>query len=770
MVSRSGVLLLISALLLIHPIQIPTDEVVDAVIEHGPNDLFLRDIKAVQVVEGLSTAKISTHQIKQLLQSGYSVYRPRTYKPLLDVSIAEIGIPEISNITGINVPNVDGRGVLIAIVDTGVDYTHPAFMTPDGRSRILYIWDQTVGGKPPTEFGYGYECVGEEIRLGTCPQRDTVGHGTIVASVAAGGIYGDWRLRGVAPGAELIVVKTGGPACGGRRWFFNEKGLLDGIAYAVTKSFELNRRLVVVLSLGTDIGAHDGSTPMEKALEKWAERGVLFVVAAGNSANDSRHVEGTLTSDEELVLRWTIPSETTSVSISFVTHPKNRLQIKVTNPVGTIIDVPVNGSKTTGRIKVESSETSSGLLKEVLVEVSSDELPPGIWRLTIKPLQVVDGRWHAWIQSDTCDEESESFIASSGYEITPAYTVTIPGTAKKVLTVGAYTTKTRWTASGQTWNVFGEVGRIEFYSGRGPTSDGRVKPDVTAPGGIVVGARSKDAPTQSFSPGRLYAVSRGTSMAAPHVAGVAALILQLGPSLTVDQVIALVKGNARTDDFTGDIGENGSNVWGWGKVNAAVAVVFEAELNGKVSEAKPTIYLNGTALTTLTSPMTVKIVLLKNTVTNITVSTTYTYNSTTYLAEPQTAFVTAGTAKRRFTISAFHRITIIHPNGTTLSSTWEKEGDVIDLGGKFAGPKIGGEVVGYVDERGVRYSGKLLEVTRPMQLVLVLEEWNILVPIIGALVTIASSAALVILLVRLRPRKSLRKEKRYEAFADNTPA
>jgi subtilisin family serine protease len=121
-----------------------------------------------------------------------------------------------------------------------------------------------------------------------------VGHGTIVASIAAGGVGGGWRLRGVAPGAELIVVKSGGPACGGSRWFFDEKGLIDGISYAVEKARSLGRRLVVVLSLGTNLGGHDGGEPLERMLEAWAEEGVVFAVAAGNSGDEARHATGFL--------------------------------------------------------------------------------------------------------------------------------------------------------------------------------------------------------------------------------------------------------------------------------------------------------------------------------------------------------------------------------------------------------------------------------------------------------------------------------------------
>jgi hypothetical protein len=210
--------------------------------------------------------------------TGHGVYslQTKSIEALLDLSTVDIGVNLLNNVTGVNAESVDGRGVLIAVVDTGVDLSHPAFKTPEGRNRILYVWDQTINGKPPKGFSYGYECGPDEIQQETCPERDFVGHGTIVASIAAGGVGGGWRLRGVAPGAELIVVKSGGPACGGSRWFFDEKGLIDGISYAVEKARSLGRRLVVVLSLGTNLGGHDGGEPLERMLEGWAEEGVVF--------------------------------------------------------------------------------------------------------------------------------------------------------------------------------------------------------------------------------------------------------------------------------------------------------------------------------------------------------------------------------------------------------------------------------------------------------------------------------------------------------------
>lgn len=683
---------------------------------------------------------------EMLAELGFDNYMPRRYYPLLDVSLVDIGVDRLLNVSGVNAAAVDGRGVLIAVVDTGVDYRHPAFRTGNG-TRIVAIWDQTVEGKPPQGFGYGYECDRQEILSGTCPQRDTVGHGTVVASIAAGGVYGDWVLRGVAAGSELVVVKTGGPACSGTRWFFSEKGLLDGIAYTVDKAKQLGRRLVVVLSLGTDIGAHDGSTPLEKALDKWAEEdGVVFVVAAGNSANDSRHIEATLTQGIQLTLRMTIPEQTTEAALSLVTHSGNVMELALTTPSLNRVELPLNGSKTFRETTLETSTQRTGVLQEIAISIKANPLESGVWRLSITPRQVYDGKMHAWLESDTCSQESEAFLPSDGYSITSSYTVTIPGTAKKVLTVGAYNTRKTWTAGGETWSVGGTVGDIEFYSGRGPTTDGRTKPDITAPGGVVFAARSRDAPRQAFSPSEETAVSRGTSMAAPHAAGVAALILQLAPTLSPEEVFEIIRNTARQDSYTGDAV---SNTWGHGKLNADIPYVLQVEVDGPVAEARPTLLLDNTAVATISTTDAASIVLLKNRQANISLqspSTPYTRYTTT----PSHIIVNAKQEKARFILDAYHRVDVLYPNGTMIDTVWAREGETLDINSllQARGVKIG--LRGYIDEAGVEHSSTTLRVTAPTRIKLILEEPNILTPVLGAFAALLLLVLLSTAVMRLR--------------------
>jgi hypothetical protein len=357
---------------------------------------------------GYATVWTTSAAVERLRDMGFTVYRPRVLRPLLDLSTVDIGVNLLNNVTGVNAESVDGRGVLIAVVDTGVDLSHPAFKTPEGRNRILYVWDQTINGKPPKGFSYGYECGPDEIQQETCPERDFVGHGTIVASIAAGGVGGGWRLRGVAPGAELIVVKSGGPACGGSRWFFDEKGLIDGISYAVEKARSLGRRLVVVLSLGTNLGGHDGGEPLERMLDAWAEEGVVFAVAAGNSGDEARHATGFLAPGQRTTLSWKIPGETKQAGLSLTIPHTMEVNLKLITPENKTVRIAFNRSVSVGSLQVEASLELREKIRAIILDLSDEADLSGLWSLEIEAVNTA-GEWHGWVESDTCSDDSEFF-------------------------------------------------------------------------------------------------------------------------------------------------------------------------------------------------------------------------------------------------------------------------------------------------------------------------------------------------------------------------
>ncbi len=710
---------------------------------------------------GYATVRTTPTAVERLRDMGYAVYRPKVFRPLLDLSTVDIGVNVLNNVTGVNAESVDGRGVLIAVVDTGVDLSHPAFKTPEGGNRVLYVWDQTINGKPPKGFSYGYECGPQEIRQGTCPQRDTVGHGTIVASIAAGGVGGGWRLRGVAPGAELIVVKSGGPACGGSRWFFDEKGLIDGISYAVEKARSLGRRLVVVLSLGTDLGGHDGGEPLERMLEAWAGEGVVFAVAAGNSGDESRHATGFLAPGQRTTLSWKIPGETKQAGLSLTIPTTMDVNLRLITPGDTAVKIMFNRTVNEGSLQVEASLDVRETIRAVTLDLIDEAGLSGLWSLEMEAVNTA-GEWHAWVESDSCSDDSEFFLAGLGYRIQQSHTVTIPGTARNVLTVGAYATRTNWRAGGSEWGVAGSVGELESYSGRGPTVDNRTKPEITAPGGVIFAAGPSNLPRQAFSPSELVRVSRGTSMAAPHAAGVAALILQLAPELTPRQVIELMIKNARQDSFTGPIGFNGSNKWGWGKLNADIAYVAELFFTGRHAEARPSVYFEGAVYDA--SGGAIKLAALKGLDYNITPMIYRGNEYTRYAVEPKSLVVTAAVNKALFSIEAVHRLQLVYENGSLYDELWVKEGSTINLSTLLPAGSLTAYDVQYVLDDGTRV-GEILHVSKPATVKLLLKPKQSLQPSISVLVAVFVaaflSAALVFAVLRFRrgiPSQDIRRQ------------
>ena len=188
----------------------------------------------------------------------------------LDRSVPEIGAPKVwDEVKDPSGRNVTGTGVIVGFVDTGIDTTHPDFSFPNGTTKILYVWDQTAKGRPPSGFGYGYECDSRDIETRTCPEVDTFGHGTHVAGIATSSGMATGNYTGVAPGASIIFVKSGHQVCNGDSWTFDTNQILEGVSYMVKKAAQLKMRLVVSLSLGGNIGAHDGTDPLELALDAY---------------------------------------------------------------------------------------------------------------------------------------------------------------------------------------------------------------------------------------------------------------------------------------------------------------------------------------------------------------------------------------------------------------------------------------------------------------------------------------------------------------------
>lgn len=574
----------------------------------GPKETgFLSDFGTVTTVEGrVAVLHTQRQELATIAQLPFISRIERSW-PLhvyLDKSVPDIGANTVwDQVRDSHNQNVTGLGVIIGFVDTGIDVSHPDFAFPNGTTKIVYVWDQTILGRPPPAFGYGYECNSDDIQSGRCPESDTFGHGTHVAGIATSSGEATGNYTGVAPGAGIIFVKSGNEVCGGTGWTFNSAEILDGINYIVMKARQLGRRVVINLSLGGNIGGHDGSDPMEMALDRIVEAGTPVVVAAGNQGQDNAHIQGRLAKDGNVTFDIAVKETTTDLAIDVWYSTQDEVDATLTTPTGTTYTVPPSTRGTAASYgNVTTLGRSSDLGKELYFEVNSGtSLPTRGWSVTLRARHVdSDGTWDAWVDTASCAFPGASFLPGNGYSIDRNDTIGIPGTAHYVVTVGAYVTKTSW--KGMNDQLFGSnstsIGGIASYSSWGPTRDGRIKPDVAAPGSLIASARSKAIAEKPSDPDLFHRILAGTSMATPHVTGIIALMLQYSPNLQSLDLSRIIRETTRHDPHTGLLA-SGSPIWGFGKIDARTATgLFRLTLivNGLAIGAKVPVYFDDTEL------------------------------------------------------------------------------------------------------------------------------------------------------------------------------
>lgn len=519
----------------------------------------------VQISTGtILSMAVSLAELLQLAASPEVIYVEPAWRtsPKLDRSVPAIGADRVH----VRTPPVVGRGVIIGAVDTGIDYTHLDFRyDADGdgfeeSSRILNIWDQTSGF-----FGTYYSKAEIESDLafdfgpgeGIVRQADDDGHGTHVMATAAGdGSSSGAGFVGVAPGAQLIAVKTP----------FYTSDILAGAAYIFERAEELGLPAVVNLSLGGHDGPHDGTSLFEQGLDELATAaGQVIVVSAGNEGDQFIHVSQTLNGDSST---FAVDPSSDSVDLTLWYPGGSGFTITVAPPSGEplVVSAGFVGFANSGFGSAYVDNVSSGANpnngdNEVLVMLSN-LLPGNLWTITVRD-DTGGGRFDAWITS------GDGAILGGD----SASTIDEPGNADRVITVGAFNTKAQWPSlSGeQDYSSQYPIGALSYFSSQGPTRDGRQKPEVAAPGAWVAAALSVDSPSQGYltHPDQEHTMLAGTSISAPHVSGVAALMLSLNPHLSAEEIRAKLTDTAIRDSFTGSIP---NTRFGWGKVDAEAAV------------------------------------------------------------------------------------------------------------------------------------------------------------------------------------------------------
>ncbi len=455
-------------------------------------------------------------------------------------------------------PFLSGSGILVAVIDSGIDYQSPEFLDSRGTTRIQYLWDQTLvpeqvtrsveeeaqsqrmqdltladvlqdlgQAASPEGFEIGVEFSARWINAALqsrnperiVPSRDTSGHGTAVAAIAAaGGNLAQGQYAGVAPEAELLVVKMGTPATDS---FPKTTELMRAVTYAVKKAVELGRPLAINLSFGNTYGSHDGTSLVERFLDNAAEIGrTVICVGSGNEGASGGHVAGNFNilqqSEEIRRIELAVGEYQSSFSVQLWKEYVDEIEIEVLSPRGerVILQQGAVGGQSYSLEETElliyQGEPSPYSVSQ---EVYFDFLPngsyvnQGVWTFLLRPMNIVVGNYDFYLPSSNVLSASTRFFTPS-----PDKTLTIPSTSSKVITVGAYDAL---------------LDAYADFSGRGYPLESRardrvmtvsIKPDLVAPGVNV----------QTIAPGNTFVTVSGTSFATPFVTGSAALMMEWG--------------------------------------------------------------------------------------------------------------------------------------------------------------------------------------------------------------------------------------------------
>lgn len=469
--------------------------------------------------------KIDYNKISQLgaLQQVVYLELPRVMNYILDQNISQICVGERTySKQGFG---LSGKGILVGIVDSGIDYRHDDFRYVDGSTRILSLWDQNGDSNPPVGFEEGSVYTREQINealleptpiqmLEKVPEQDILGHGTALAGIAAGnGRASRGKYTGIAPESELVVVKVSnrGEQENLTRLLPRNVDVMLGVRYVLEEAIKQDKPVSIVIGFGLTEGAHNGRNSMETFLDQasliWKNN---IVVGVGNQGNKDNHTSGTLKLGEEKDISIFIDENQEYYLLTMVSDFLDTIDIQLQAPNGEKTEIlqGVIGTRAAvfGETSVLINFAGPNVINgseqiTILIEgYQGGEVVSGIWTLRLFPREIIDGRYNIWGSSIDPIERLTRFLESDPY-----VTLTIPSTSQTVTSVGG---------------LDGRTGKILNFSGRGYTSDGRVKPDVAAPASAIM------APTSLVL--NDYALVTGTSAAAAFVAGGYALLLEYG--------------------------------------------------------------------------------------------------------------------------------------------------------------------------------------------------------------------------------------------------
>ncbi|WP_186423013.1 S8 family peptidase [Lacrimispora celerecrescens] len=509
----------------------------------------------------LHLAKVNM-QPCDLGQNPYHVF-PTLYTISADVAPPT---PGMVSITPVNNYTLLGQGVIIGIVDTGIDYRHPAFMNRDKTTRILSIWDQTIqDGPPPNGFTYGTEYTKASINdalqyensLSVVPSIDTIGHGTAIASIVAGSPDTKNSFSGVVPNSELVVVKLKEAKSNLKMIFsvpedklcFQESDIVLGLRYLIDVGQRLRRPLVICIALSSSQGSHDGRGVLSTYLESLVQRPDVDVsISAGNQGNSGRHYfNRTISAPHFNDFQLNIAESDKQFSMEIWAHIPGRLSIEISAPDREMVSSINPSFNDCHKYVFQNSQSILWVNNMIFERESGDQLIllrfqdplPGIWYFRVQNIENEPFTINSWLPSGDLISDETFFLNSN-----PDITITSPGNSRRTLTAAAYNQMTS--------NILDE-------SGRGFTRSGYVKPDIAAPGFQIPCAVTENQ----------YGTLTGAGASAAFTAGAIAVIFEWTQNkgnftyITGEQVNRIIiRGAQRNPAYSYP-----NNIWGFGQLD-----------------------------------------------------------------------------------------------------------------------------------------------------------------------------------------------------------
>lgn len=581
--------------------------------------------------------RIPTSNIEKLqaLPEVSAIDIPGKLKVDMDISRPMVGADAVTvdnNLTPSNV--IAGEGVVVGVFDTGIDLTHEDFSDENG-TRVRYFWDMSRENEPghPQNYDWGTEYSKEYIdaNLQNIDNVDGPGHGTHVAGTAAGGGRIDYKMRGIASKSDLIIVKgTRDDASGA----MIQGDIIAGLQYMIAKAKELNKPIVINMSEGSNYGyAYDGTDLLSLAINEMSEPGVIFTVAAGNNNGYPVH-GGTLLSEGKSVSVPLYPVDCSSWgivplpsypeyednqnfkitgadvwydaetidSLSFTLYslsdlrngihePKYKYTFGVNNDLN-VKDMPVLdggiGYLSAYATPADPVNGDGNCLFVLHNGANASAVFDGVlW--CVEATGKKDGYFDVW-GGAVIDKSLLPFsVDLPGREIVwcdSSMAISTPAVADSAISVGGFNSRNSWTnTEGKNAEIRDfEVGAIFPSSSRGPRRDRRQCPTISAPGAFIFAPKSSTMNQEYLSQLNMFIMSGGkyigmpgTSMAAPHVAGAIALMLQVNPQLSAHEASEILMATANQDAFTG---ETPNNKFGSGKLDVQKAIDYMLKKNG----------------------------------------------------------------------------------------------------------------------------------------------------------------------------------------------